>query len=73
MRGAVRVVLVLAVLGAGIVLPGTVAQACSCVAAGEAKYLQWADAVFYGEVIDREVRPKPSGADLPFGARVTYT
>ena len=75
MRYAVRVAMLLAVLCAGIVLPGTAAQACSCVMGGEDRYLASADAAFVGEIVGREVirRDDWDGSAFPVGANVRYT
>ena len=61
MRDVARVGRVLAVMFAGIVLPGAAAQACRCFDGSTADQLQSADAVFFGEIVDRT--PLPSGAD----------
>ena len=72
MRYVVRVAMVLAVLCAGIVLPGTAAQACSCTMGDEDQYLEWADATFAGEIVGREVviRDNWNGSG---GAHIIYT
>ena len=72
MRYAVRVVLLLAVAAAGVVLPGTAAQACSCVMAGAAQQLEWADAVFTGEIVDKGAIGSEPVDDL-VGSSRTFT
>ncbi|MFL6182174.1 MAG: hypothetical protein ACJ73J_07660 [Actinomycetes bacterium] len=72
MRYVVRVAMLLAVLCAGIVLPGTAAQACSCMMGDENQYLDWADATFAGEIIDREVVIR-DGWDGSAGTHIIYT
>ena len=54
MRYVARVGMVLAVLFAGIVLPGATAQACSCAMADGAQYMNWADAAFFGQIVDKD-------------------
>ena len=75
MRYAVRVAMLLAVLCAGIVLPGTAAQACSCAMGDEDQYLESADAAFAGEIVGREVvfRDGWNGSAFPMGANLRYT
>jgi hypothetical protein len=53
MRHVARVGIVLAVLFAGIVLPGSAAQACRCAVFEPEALAAEADAVFYGEIVDR--------------------
>ncbi|MCZ3387414.1 MAG: hypothetical protein LH630_10740, partial [Actinomycetia bacterium] len=53
MRRFVRASLVLLVLAAGMVVPTTAAQACSCARVSDERMLRFSDAVFYGEVAGR--------------------
>jgi hypothetical protein len=62
MRHVHRVGMVVAVLFAGIVLPGSAAQACTCAMPStespHQQYMKWADAVFTGEIVDkRHIKP----------------
>lgn len=72
MRDAARVGMVLAVVVAGIVLPGPAAQACSCAAVSDDKALGWSDAVFTGEIVDRR-HTKPVMVDPLGPASRIYT
>ena len=63
MRRVARVGMVLAVLFAGIVLPGSAAQACSCAIGTPTQSANRADAVFFGEIVDRTRTPsEPQGS-----------
>ena len=62
MRRLARVGIVVALLLAGIVLPGSAAQACTCAMPStdnpQQGYMEWADAVFTGEIVDkRQIKP----------------
>jgi hypothetical protein len=76
MRHVIRIGIVLAVLLAGIVLPGSAAQACTCAMPStespHQQYMKWADAVFTGEIVDkRRIKPVRVG---PVGTvSQTYT
>ena len=76
MNVLVRVGLVMTVLFAGIVLPGSAAQACTCAMPStyppQKQYLKSADAAFTGEIVDkRDTTPVRVG---PYGrAAKTYT
>ncbi len=73
MRHVARVGMVLAVLFAGIVLPGSAAQACRCAVLGPEALTAAADAVFYGEIVDRTpTRPDNEGSSSSLTGR-TYT
>ena len=74
MRRAVRVVMLLAVVSASLVLPGTAAQACSCAMVSEEDVFSGIDAVFLGTIQSRErAHQRWSGNAIPIGGRVTYT
>jgi len=63
MRHVARVGMVLTILFAGIVLPGSAAQACRCAPGKPPERVERADAVFYGEIVDRTpIRPDEQGA-----------
>ena len=49
-----------------MVLPGATAQACTCIAGDSQKYFKWADAVFFGEIVDKE----PFGSDKKHRVRL---
>ncbi|MEO8106934.1 MAG: hypothetical protein ABI720_06405 [Actinomycetes bacterium] len=67
----------LIVVGGLVVMTGS-AQACSCAGGSDAKYFEWAEAVFAGEIVDRtgELRSKSqtqSGQTVYGGGSFTYT
>lgn len=73
MRRIARAGVVLLVLMAGIVVPMTAAQACSCAMGGPPQLEKWAGAVFTGEIVDRTgARTVRSGQASTSGS-FTYT
>jgi len=73
MRRVARVGMVLAVLFAGVVLPGSAAQACRCAVLEPEAFAAEADAVFYGVIVDRTpTRPEGQGNSSDM-TRETYT
>ena len=73
MRHVARVGMVLAVLLAGIVLPGSAAQACRCAVFGPEAHLAAADAAFFGKIVDRTPTRPEISIDLPPYLATSYT
>ena len=73
MRHLARVAMVVALLLAGIVLPGSAAQACDCFVGTPKQSTNRADAVFFGEIVDRMRTPsEPQGSPwIPTNASYT--
>ena len=71
MRGLARAGVVMALLCAGLVVPGAAAQACTCADSGPAQDFKRADVVFLGNVLERD--PPAGTAEADAASEVTFT
>ena len=71
MRCVARIGVILALLCAGLVIPGAAAQACTCAASTPDKNLKAADVVFLGDVVDRD--PPEGSSEAATASEATYT
>jgi len=71
MRSLVRVGVVVALLCAGLVVPGVAAQACTCASSGPAKDFKRADVVFLGNVLKRD--PPAGTPEADSASEVIFT
>lgn len=73
MRRIGRAAVVLLVLLAGIVVPTTAAQACSCAMGKPPELMKWPGAVFTGEIVDRTGQRKVKSGQAYAPGSFTYT